>query len=306
MRLRVDPPDRCLICNKKTPDSWEHLFPESVGGFTQARLLCTECNNEIGGSSLVSQFKNDPSIGFAIERISKEVPELANELRKKRKFLGRDQLGRFVKMFLKKEKFKVATMKLDDESWICDTSEAKRIIEGISEKYEEGKLEKDLLKIYSDIPSNIEVQVATGVSMKKIEIEEIIPETGTSFIEDRVPTSIALNFLYFWFGNQLLKTPFNEIRDFIHGTALARNLTIERLQGKSYKPLHRFVIVPRESNLITYVCFFEWIVYKIDFGVILSGPCKGGMFIEDIKNKKALYAPTFQDHIDNKYHVLET
>lgn len=32
MRLSVDLPDRCLICNKKTPDSLEHLFPESIGG----------------------------------------------------------------------------------------------------------------------------------------------------------------------------------------------------------------------------------------------------------------------------------
>ena len=146
--------------------------------------------------------------------------------------------------------------------------------------------------------------MAAGVSIKKIEIEEIIPDTGTNFIEDRVPTSIALNFLYFWLGNQLLKKQFDGIREFIRSAEPARNISIVRLMGKSYKPLHRFVIVPRESSLITYVCFFEWITYKIDFGVILSRPCKGGMFIEDIKNREALYAPTFQDHIDNKYYVL--
>lgn len=253
---------------------------------------------------MISQFNNDPSIGFAIEHISKEVPELANELRQKRKFLGRDQLGRFIKMFFRKGKFKVTTRKLDDGSLICDTSEAKKILDGMSEKEGTGKLEKEVLKIYSDIPSNIELQVAAGVSIRKIEIEEIIPKTGTNFIEDRIPTSLALNFLYFWFGNQMLQTQFDGVREFIRGSGPPRNISIERLMGKSYRPLHRFVIVPRESSLITYVCFFEWIVYKIDFGVMLGAPCKGGMFIEDIKNKKALYAPTFQDHIDNRYYVL--
>jgi hypothetical protein len=305
MKLSIPPPDRCIICNKNNPDSWEHLFPESVGGFTQVRLLCTECNNKIGGSRLVSQFKKDPSIGFAIEHISKEVPDLANLLRQKRKFLGRDQLGRFIKMFLKKGAFKVTTWKLDDGSLICDPSEATKMVNGISKKDETAKIDKELLKIYSDLPPNVEAQVAAGVSIKKLEIEEVIPEVGTDLIEDRVPTSIALNFLYFWFGNQLLRKQFDGIRDFIQGTGPAGNISIDRLRGKSYKPLHRFVIVPRESNLITYVCFFEWITYKIDFGVALSGQCKGGMFIEDMKNKKALYAPTFQDHIDNRYYILE-
>jgi hypothetical protein len=304
MKLSIHSPNRCLICNKNTPDSWEHLFPESVGGFTQARLLCTKCNNKIGGSSLVSQFKRDPSIGFAIEHISKEVPELANVLRQKRKFLGRDQLGRFVKIFFNKGKFKVATRELDDGSLICDPDEATKIVGGMSKKDGTAKLGKELLKIYNDIPSNVEAQVATGVSIKKIEIEEIIQETGANLIEDRVPTSIALNFLYFWFGNQLLKKQFDGIREFIRNAESAKTFSIERLRGKSYKPLHRFVIVPRGSSLIAYVCFFEWITYKIDFGAILSRPCKGGMFIEDIRNREALYAPTFQDHLDNKYYVL--
>ena len=123
-------------------------------------------------------------------------------------------------------------------------------------------------------------------------------------MDDRVTTSIALNFLYFWLGNQLLKVQFDRIRDFIRGGGKPENLLIERLRNKSYKPLHRFVIAPGESHLITYVCFFEWIVYKINFGAILNGTCKGGMFIEDLKNRQALYTTTFEDHVNNKYHFL--
>jgi len=171
MRLEIESLDRCLLCNRNTSDSWKHLFPESVGGFTQARLLCTECNNRVGGSGLISQLKDDPSIGFAIEHISKEVPELANGLRQKRKFLGRDRLSRFVRMFFRKGEFKVAAKKFDNGSLICDASEATKILDGMSKKNGISRLGKELLKTYIDMPSNIMIDLPGGLSIKKLKLK---------------------------------------------------------------------------------------------------------------------------------------
>lgn len=250
---------------------------------------------------MISQLRDDPSISLAIENVSKEIPELADKIREKRKFLGRDQLGRFVRMFFKKGKFKVAAKELDNGSVICDPTEATRILNGMSKR---NKLGKELVEIYNEMPFNVKTELSGELSIKKVEIEKIIPELKGNLMDDRVPTSIAMNFLYFWLGNQLLKAQFDGIRDFIRGGVKPGKLLIERLMSKSYKPLHRFVITPEESHLITYVSFFEWIVFKINFGAILKGTCKGGMFIEDLKSRQALYASTFEDHVNKIYHSL--
>ena len=59
---------KCIICLERSPGSWEHVIPRSLGGRLQARILCKKCNSELG-SQIISSLQSDPSIRFAFENL---------------------------------------------------------------------------------------------------------------------------------------------------------------------------------------------------------------------------------------------
>jgi len=102
--------DKCILCLKAPPNTFEHIIPESIGGRLQSYILCKKCN-DFTGSKLISKVKQDPSIRIALRNLSNKVPDLEESVENGQIYIGRDINNNLLTFIRKKSEFKVQEKK---------------------------------------------------------------------------------------------------------------------------------------------------------------------------------------------------
>ena len=70
----------------------EHLIPACLGGKLSAKFLCKDCNSRLGHRA-ESRVRDDPMIRREIERLAARRPDLADDLRKRLRYIGHSEQG---------------------------------------------------------------------------------------------------------------------------------------------------------------------------------------------------------------------
>jgi len=295
---------RCLICCKNEPNSWEHIIPECIGGRIEARLLCTNCNSRYG-STLVSQIKDDPSIQYAVQSLKDKIPDIAKKLQENQSYFGKDNTNNIIPMRQVKGKIKVIPCYQENGSLIYDSSDAPIHIQNMLKKSNiPDEIIESILRIFPYLENDKLYKLPGDLSFIKRNIQNVQFLPNGNLMDERVIVLIAYEFLYLWFGEQILKPVLDPVRKFIRGNNKPSNLNVEYLSTRKYNPFHRLVLSESDKTLIVYVCFFEWLVYKVEFGELLKKRTQGGMYIEDLVNKLGFVAKTIADHRKGNYYVL--
>jgi hypothetical protein len=69
----------CLLCKANQADTNEHIFASALGGTVHLKLLCTSCNNNVGGK-LISAMKRDARLVIPVYyQLRPKLPDVAHK-----------------------------------------------------------------------------------------------------------------------------------------------------------------------------------------------------------------------------------
>lgn len=296
--------DKCIICKSKSPENWEHVIPESLGGRLQARLLCISCNSTLG-SELIGNLKNNATIRLIMDDLKNELPSLYSRLMNKTTFVGKAPDGSLIRVSRSEKGQKVLSSRGMDGSIIQDTREARRALENILAKNNvaSDEIEK-LKKIFTELEEDVPLDVSNNYTFVKQPIIQIQPELNPDVeIDDRLPTLIAFEFLGLLIGNQILHKDFDDIRHFLHHGTPTDTIVVERVSGQKNDTIHAIVVEPIENTIRFHIRLFRWLTFLVTFKhFIYKGP--DSVYMEDLKLQKSLFAKTREEAKQNIWYEL--
>lgn len=277
--------DTCILCLSKKPEKKEHIIPDVIGGRLKSCILCNDCNS-IMGYKLEKTFKTDPMIRIAIENLRDELPKLYKDYTEGLEFIGYDKNDKKIKMKKYKEKLKIKTEKKEDDSIIVDTNEAPEILKGLT-----GSRKVKEPRAYDQRIANIEndrlIEVAEGISIKKADIDRIVPDLTTAHLSSHAVLFILYEFFYLTcFGKQIFQGNFDFLRESILGDKIDERIIIHRFLSRlKYLPRHFFIFengTEFKANLILFNSIYN--ILRIE-GFKLKNN-SGRIYIDDLLEKK--------------------
>jgi hypothetical protein len=291
--------DYCIVCCTAPANSLEHIIPAALGGRLKVRILCEQCNNELG-YSLVGVLKDDPSIRLAIENLSTELPESFQE---DFTYIGSTPEGTKIRVKRKKGKNKVVSDSYQG-ILIQDTGVAQKTLK--TKLAKSGMLLEEVevwARVFSELEEEQPLITPNGEVFIKRELPQMRPELSTHLIDDRLPVLIAYEFLAVAIGSSIYHPIFDGIRDYIQGGEKGSQIIVTHLGGgKKYEAIHGLVIEPYENGVKILVRLFRWITYEIKFeGLHYGGP--DAVYLEDLRTPKSLIALSHEDAKNGKWYT---
>ena len=261
--------NHCILCLESGDLSEEHIIPESIGGRLTSRFLCRKCNSNLG-RAIENAAKSDPSIRIALENLSRDIPELYSLITKKQPFYGHSQAGR-VPGFFRNGQFYVKSKKLEDNSLVQPTKNARKSIKAILKRQgcTKSQIENALSK-FDCVPSNIITEIYPGLEIAKWDIEKIeLNFKRTSLMNPLIPLKIAFEFIACHLGASIcaLEPQLEEIRKAFINQDTDDNecFQVERLNAGEYKPFHGIVLEGNNPHAQIHIRLFGWLAFRVHF-----------------------------------------
>lgn len=257
--------DRCILCLDNGVLSKEHIIPEQLGGKLWSKILCKNCNDQIG-HEIEADIKKDPSIRFALEGIKLEAPDTYKKLSSGLEFIAISNHGK-VKGKIKNNEFNPRTYREKDGSIIQATKNAKQSIRRILEKQNQSndEITKKLL-VVENAPLNELIKLDDNFEFIKRGIDEIHPDLTGEMINDIVLLKIAYEFLALHLGNYIYQDSLQPIRDFIlNKTKDPSFCEVEYLRTTRYEAFHGMFIEQKQPCIWVQIRLFGWLVYRVKF-----------------------------------------
>ena len=294
---------RCILCLVNPPASKEHIFPKSIGGRFQARILCAPCNNN-RCAEIVASIQKDSWYLTALTNLKNELPDLYN--RTPFQYANRALDGTVIKSSIKNGVHKVTTQSSIDGALTADEANTPRIIRSILSK--EGYPESEIKKWEqecTEMPTNTEIRLPNGHVFKKQPGPPLIPAyEGVSTCE-LAAALIGYEFLALLLGNTIYDAAFAHIREFIGDYQPKSNINVEHCLSRTYHPRHQIDFVQNGRRVDISVNFLGASAYRITlFNVI--GEIKDICFVEDLKRKKSFIAPSHVDARAGRFSDMDT
>lgn len=304
MKVNTNLPN-CILCLNEPADSPEHIIPQAIGGRLSAFILCTKCNNTLG-SKLVNDIKKDPSIRFALQVLQKKIPKLVESMEEGQIYLGRDKNGNWIKHILKNSKYKVVEGRNKDGSIIKNTNNIKSYIAKklIKEKVPEDSI-KEKITSFEEAKNDEIIPISNDSKIVKRNIGEFIPSLKGPFINLRAVVLMAYEYLGLLIGELIYINDFDEIRNYILNNVESENVLVNRFIPKSrkYKTYHEIIPEFHNKKTTIIISFFGFIIFQVDFKILIP-KVKDLVLIQDLENKRILFAESYSDAKQNKFFAL--
>ncbi len=281
--------NRCILCLKSIPLSKEHIFPESIGGRFQARILCTSCNNN-RGSNLFATIKKDMGYLEGLKYLKNELPDLYKST--EFKYASRASDGNIVYSRTKNGIHKVQTKKSLDGSIITNKKDACIIIHGLlsSKGYCVSGI-NDCVQKYKQLAINSEIRIGKELIVKTKLGPSLVPKPEDDETCKLAVTLIGYEFLALLLRDDIFDSRLDYLRDFIK-TGIQTNKINFAIFGNvisNYRSRHEILFNQSNEQLIITVKFLGASIYKITFTEFIW-KIPDIIFIEDIKQKKSFIA----------------
>lgn len=288
--------DKCIYCLKNNADSWEHIIPESIGGRLQAKILCSDCNNDKLGSELISKVKTDPSIRLAIRELECAIPELFEQIENHQTYVAKDINNDLIKLKYKNLRFEIIAHKKGDYSLVLDPKKGIKNLRQILKKDGLSKDEiEDKINTLKKSDENEIIQLSKNKVVGNFSTGPIYPSLEGPLLDEKFIALIAYEFLSLLLGNLIYDKRFDFIREFIKEGRKSDKLNIESLSSEKYGAFHTIYPKLLETEVIINIILFRWLVYEVQIkGFNLS--CSDYVYVEDLKNKKTLIAESVNEY----------
>lgn len=294
---------RCILCAERPPDSREHLIPACVGGSLEALILCAPCNGHFG-TSLVSQLKTDPSIRMAVANLRDRIPALAAQFEEGLDFVAEGKDGVAVVVSQKRGRWKTRAMEASGNSLVLDTEDTATYIrnrlrkQGLSEVEAESWVNR-----FGACENGEKLRLPTGDALVKNEATVRLPKLTGRFVDDRVPTLIAFEFLALCLGEPNLGPEFDPVRDYIRKGRKTNAVQVVSRTTRRYNPTHTLRLRVKHRAVTILVQFFGWYVFEVNLRGIPIPP-KEIVYVEDLETKQRLIALSAEDAEQGNWHVV--
>lgn len=287
---------KCSICLAEEKLSFEHIIPESIGGFLEADIQCTICNNDRLGSKLVSKAKKTYTIRLAIRALKKELPELFKSIEEGQLYSATRSDETVTTAFFKKGEIVSKAGIEKDGSLVVDRKDTKNSLksqlkkEGFTEEQIENKL-----KEFSNLKVEQPFQISNTLRVIKRKFVSLFPLPGDVDMDDRIITLIAYNYLCIVIGDIVFDESFDAVRAFILNNVKTDRIIIEQFPYNGpYKPYHKLYMESLEDRTKVTIVLFGSIAYVISF-LHIKINTDNHIIIQDLVEKKLYFSLSIED-----------
>ncbi|MGH7799574.1 MAG: HNH endonuclease [Thermodesulfobacteriota bacterium] len=281
---------KCIYCLENDADSWEHIIPESIGGRLEAKILCTDCNNEKLGSKLISKVKTDPSIRLAIRKLKNDIPGLFEAIENNQIYIAKDKNNNVIRLRYKNSKLEIISHMKEDGSLVLDS---KKGVKNIKQMLKKDRLSEDeianKIQSFQKLDHNKVIKLSKSVQVTRWSTGPTFPSLQGPLLDEKIIALIAYEFLSLLLGNLIYDDELNFVREFIKEGTKSEKLVIEHLLSRHHSPYHKIYPELLETEAIINIILFRCLVYKVhimDFKLSSID----FVYLEDLKNRKTLIA----------------
>lgn len=298
--------NKCSICLTEGALTYEHIIPESLGGFLEADLQCAKCNNDVLGSKLVSKAKRTYTIRLAIHALKKELPSLFESIEEGQVYSAKRSDETITTAFFKKGQIVSKAGIENDGSLVIDRKDTENNLknqlkkEGLSDEQIEYKLNE-----FSNLKVDQPFQISNTIRVIKRKFISLFPLAGDVDMDNRIVTLIAYNYLCITVGETVLDEYFDAVRNFIHGGTIVDKLIIEQFPYNGpYRSYHKLYRENLDDRTRVTIVLFGSIAYVVSFLQMKIMTDENYVMIQDLKEKKIYFSETIEDAKNNIFYVI--
>jgi hypothetical protein len=295
--------EKCIVCQDRPPGDPEHLIPEVIGGRLQGYMLCNTCNHRFG-SELVSKVKHDPSIRLAIESMKDRIPRLYARWQKNAVSKGLASDGSAIRVVRSGDDLRVLPGKGVNDSVILDTKEALSALATKLDRASHSPSEiEEWKRKFEELEEDVPLELPTGEVFVKHPTPQLKPELGIEFIEDRLVSLIAFEYLSLQIGKIIHADSFHFARNYILLGIESDRLSVEHYSTGKYDALHSLLVQPIQNAIKVDIRLFRWMAYVVTFwGFDYRGP--DSAYMEDLEESTSLFAPSLSEARKGEWLLL--
>lgn len=297
--------NKCSICLDEEKLSFEHIIPESIGGFLEADIQCTKCNNDRLGSKLVAKAKQTYTIRLAIRALKKELPELFKSIEEGQLYSATRADETVTTAFFKKGEIVSKAGIEKDGSLVVDRKDSENSLKNQLKKegYTEEQIEKKL-KEFSNLKVEQPFQISNTLKVIKRKFRSFFPLPGDVDMDERIIALIAYNYLCIVVGDIVFDEGFNAVRKFILNGIKTDRIVIEQFPYNGpYKPYHKLYMESLEDRTKVSIVLFGSIAYVISF-LYIKIMAENHVIIQDLVEKKLYFSLNIEDAKQGLYFVV--
>lgn len=286
----------CSICLEEKELTFEHIIPESLGGILESDIQCADCNNRKLGSKLVSKAKRTYTIRLAINYLSKNLPKLYKQIEEGQEYIARKIDDTTSEAILKDGKIKSKAEKADDGSINVDRQDTEKKLREILTK--EG-LTKDEIEKKLDEFKKIEVdkphKLTDTITVIKRKFKEWFQKPSESYLDERVITLIAYNYLCMVVGEIIYDSRMNFIREFILNGTKSDSLIIDQFPfTNEYAPYHKIFSEPKDTEIKVTIVLFGSIVCLVTVKNLSVPKDFNWILVQDLSERSVMISESFE------------
>lgn len=297
--------DKCTLCLSQDKLTYEHIIPESIGGFLKVDLQCAKCNNERIGSRLLPKAKKILPIRLAIRSLKNKLPELHIAIEEGQQYTAKSSDDSITTAFLKKGEILSKAGKDEKGVVTVDRKDTEKNLRGILKK--EGHSASEIEKKIDELKGHKidePLKLSNTLTVIKRKFISLFPKSEDVDMDDRIITLMAYNYLCITIGEPVFNESFNGIREFILNGTETKQLLIEQFPYNGpYKSYHKMYRETLEDRTKVTIVLFGSIAYVVSFLNILIVSDNNYVLIQDLEDKKLYFSATIEEAKKGIYYV---
>ncbi|QOJ29807.1 MAG: hypothetical protein HRU80_13375 [Ignavibacteriales bacterium] len=298
--------NRCVICLSEIKLTYEHMIPESLGGFVEVNLQCAKCNNDSLGSKLISKAKKIYPIRLAIRSLKSELPKLFKSIEEGQLYTAKSSDESIIPAFFKNGKIITKAKKVSDNMINIDIRDVEENLRRLLKKegLSENEIEEKLIKFHEQ-GSDEPIKLTNRHTIVKRRFLNWFPAASATNMDNRIIALMAYNYLCITTGEMIFDEYFDSVREYIKSGIISKYLQFEQFPYNGpYKPYHKIYRENKSDEIIVTIVLFGSIVYKVRFMNLRIMTDDNYIIIQELVDKKLYFAQTIQEAKKGLYYFI--
>ena len=286
----------CSICLEEKELTFEHIIPESLGGFIESDIQCADCNNRKLGSKLVSKAKKTYTIRLAINYLKKKLPRLYKEIEEGQEYIAHKIDKTTSEAVLRNGRIKSRAEKAVDGSINVDRQDTEKKLKEILTKEGLTKAEIDeKISDFKKIDINTPYKITDTITVIKRAFVKWFQKPSEPYIDERVIVLIAYNYICMVAGEGICDFRMNFIREFILNGTKTDNLIIEQIPfTNEYAPYHKIFSEPSDTEIKVTIVLFGSIVSIVTVKNLSVPKEKNWILVQELEERSVFISESFE------------
>jgi len=296
--------NKCSVCLSEGKLTYEHIIPQSLGGFLEVDLQCAKCNNDLLGSKLIPSAKKIYPIRWAIHSLKSELPELFKSIEEGQIYTAKSSDEKISPAFLKNGEIISKAVKVNDSEIKIDKRDTDKNLKGLLKKegFTDIEIEKKLNE-FNMIKVNEPFKISNILTVIKRKFISWHPVADKVEMDNRIIALIAYNYLCITTGEMIFDDYFDSVREFILKGTTTDNLQFEQFPYNGiYKPFHKTYRETLEDRTNITIVLFGSIAYVVSFLNLKVMSNDNNIIIQELAEKKLYFSQTIQEAKKGLYY----